>query len=231
MALRSTSSSTSSLTVPVPASAAIDDIAIIVATVDTAAAVFETADWPAGFAELAQADVTRDGQTCAVGWKRLTAADSGIYTFGSPGASIGIIHCLLFSGRHATDPPVVSSNAIDNTALTDPVSIVANGVTAVAGDDLVWISVPDVTASGAGNGHAVPSGYTEQLDTENAFHNMCSATKENVSAGATGTQTGTFSITSGTSGYAAWTVRIPSTGGGGGAVLRKNSLMRLGVGR
>jgi hypothetical protein len=48
---------------------------------------------------------------------------------------------------------------------------------------------------------------------------MCSATKENVSAGATGTQTGTFNITSGSAGYVAWTVRIPSAGGGGGATI------------
>ena len=65
MAYRSSSASSGSATVPVPAGAAIDDIAILVISIDNTAAVVETGDWPTGFVELAQQDITRDGQTVA----------------------------------------------------------------------------------------------------------------------------------------------------------------------
>lgn len=70
-----------------PASVAAGDIVILVAAIDAQTANFQAGDWPTGFTELQEADVTTDGHSAAIGWKRLTAADSGSYTFGNLGAS------------------------------------------------------------------------------------------------------------------------------------------------
>jgi hypothetical protein len=194
-----------------------DDIVILVCTIDNSAAAFDTADWPTGFTELAEAGVAaHDGQRAAVGWKRLTGADTGTYTFGSLGGGTPWFVCQAFAfrGRHTTNPPVVSSNATNTGANASPVTITANGVTAVTGDDLLWISAPDVDALNIGNGHTAPSTYTEAEDGEAGFSNLSGAYKNNVAAGATGTVSGTFALTSGAADWIAWLVRIPAAASG-----------------
>lgn len=218
MAYRSSSTNTGNSATPstaVPVGVAADDIVILVASIDAAAAAFDPADWPAGFTELSEVGLTLDGQRAAVGWKRPTGADTGSYTFGTLGVSgVWVCEAFAFSGRDTTNPPVVSTAATNNTANANPVTITANGVTAVAGDDLLWMSAPDVNATGIGNGHTPPAGYTERQDTELTFSNLSGATKDNASAGATGSVSGSFALTSGGSGWAAWLIRIPVAGGG-----------------
>lgn len=210
--------------VAVPSGVQSGDIVILVASIDQVDAVFDTADWPTGFTELAEVNLTEDGQSAAVGWKRLTGADSGSYTFGNVGQTADwVCQAIAFSGRHATDPPVITS-ATNNIQNTNPVTVTATGVTAIAGDDLVWISAPDVRPDGIGNGHTAPTNFTEAEDTENAWSNLSIAYRENVSAGATGNISGTFAISSGWSGWAAFLVRIPAAAAGGATALPRRAL-------
>jgi hypothetical protein len=187
-------------------------IVILAVGIDATAAAFDPGDLPAGFTELAETDITADGHTGWVGWKRASGAEGpGSYTFGDVGSGAvdWVCQAIALSGRHLTNPPVVSATNVQNTPQSPPVNIIANGVTALDGDDLVWIGVPDVTSSGSGNGMAPPSTYTEAEDAELAWANLSIAYKENVSAGATGTVTGVFSMSADTAGFAAWLVRVP----------------------
>lgn len=233
MAYRDSTTATGNSQTPavaVPAGVAADDIVLLAAAIDITAAAFDPADWPTGFTELAEADVTLDGQSMAVGWKRLTGADAGSYTFGSvtAGAAPWVCQAVALSGRHVTDPPVVSANATSNAANTSPVTITANGVTALAGDDLVHFSMPDVNTTGAGTGHTAPAGYTKREDDELTFANLSIATLDNAGAGATGTVAATFTMSGGTAGWAAWLVRVPAAAGGAAPAPRM--LGSLGVG-
>jgi hypothetical protein len=199
--------------VAVPAGVQADNIVILVCGMDDATAVFETADWPAGFTELGEVTLTGDGQEVAVGWKRLTGADSGSYTFGSVTANPSpdwVCQAYAFSGRHKLSPPVISTIAENNAANTTPVSVTANGVTAVDGDDLLMLSVPDVRASGAANGHDAPASYVEREDAENLWANLAGFTRDGVNAGATGNITATLNLSTSSSGWAAILVRLPS---------------------
>jgi hypothetical protein len=209
----STTNSGSSATpsVAVPAGVQAGDIVIVAVGIDATAAAFDPADLPTGFTELAETDITLDGHTGWVGWKRLSGADAGSYTFGNVGASGDwVCQAIALSGRHATNPPVASATATgSDTTSADPAAIAANGVTAVTGDDLVWVSVPDVNASGTGNGHTPPASFTEAEDAENLWANLSIAYRENVAAGATGTVTGSFAFTAST-GWATWLVRVPA---------------------
>lgn len=202
---------TTTPSVAVPSGVQSGDIVILVACVDATASDFETADWPTGFTELADVDITTEGQSAAIGWKRLTESDSGSYTFGAIHASAQdwVCQAFAFSGRHATDPPVATS-AINNSSNSSPVTVTATGVTAVTGDDILWVSAPDVSASGIGNGHTAPTDYTEKEDAEYNLSNISGAVRENVSAGATGDISGTLTLTSGAAGWAAFLVRIPA---------------------
>jgi hypothetical protein len=215
-----------SRTVAVPAGVQTDDIVIIVCTSDGGTSTNGVI--PSGFtAFFTDSKCLADGQAATCCWKRLTGADSGSYSFtGSPDNSDWICQAYAFSGRDTGNPPVQSTLNTVNSASGSPLTINANGVTALTGDDLLWLSMPDTTASGVGTGHTPPSGYTEVEDALQNWQNVSGAYKENVSAGATGTVSGTFTMSSGTAGYQAVLIRIPA-GAGGPSV---HSLSALGVG-
>lgn len=221
------SGSGASLSCAVPAGVASGDIVVLAATIDAPNPV--TFSWPASFTQLANVAVTAENQAVGSAWKRLTGADAGTYTVTTGGVSSEwILQATAFTGRHATDPPTASS-AQQNTLQSSPVSVNAATVTAVAGDDLCWISGPDVNAGDIGTGHTAPPSYTEREDTENGWCNLSAATWDNVSAGATGTVTGTFALASGQAGWAAVLVRVPAAAGGG-ATVRRYSLPLTGMG-
>jgi hypothetical protein len=168
-----------------------------------------TLGFPAGFNVFTEVEVTLDGQTISCGWKRLTAADSGSYTITSDSALDWVCQAAAFSGRDGQLPPVISANATSNSANASPVSVTANGVTAVTGDDLCWIGALDRSIDGGTVTFAPPTDYTERQDTLNGWSAQSIATRDNVSAGATGSITGTATLSTGTAGWASWLVRIP----------------------
>ena len=200
-------------TVPVPTGAAIDDIAIIGASIDNAAG--QTFNWGTGFTELRDTDLASpDGHNGSIAWKRLTAADTGNYTVSWTANADYLLQCVLFSGRHTTDPPVAATAATDTNANTSPITVTSNAVTAIDGDDLLWVALPDVTAGNGGTSFSPPTDFTERTDTVDAGTNgwctMSMATRDNVSAGSTGGIAGTF-VASSTAGWVAHLVRIPTS--------------------
>jgi hypothetical protein len=199
-------------TVPVPAGAATDDIALIFLSVDSGNA--QTISWPANFTQLRSTTIaTPDGQTYGCAWKRLTGADSGSYTVSWTDSKDYLIQCGLWSGRDTGNPP---TDTIATLTSQDgsPISINATGLTAVSGDDLVWVGCPDIVLNNTGISFAPPSTYTERTDVVNGglsstgWCNLSFATKDAVGAGATGTVTGTFT-SSANAGWVANLVRIP----------------------
>jgi hypothetical protein len=89
--------------------------------------------------------------------------------------------------------------------------VTANGVTAVVSDDLVWFGGLDITLS-ATIGQTAPTGFTNRAttkDTTDGLDVFVIASEDNVSAGATGSISGTITYTTGSSGYAAYLIRIP----------------------
>jgi hypothetical protein len=106
-------------------------------------------------------------------------------------------------------------------------------VTAVDDDDLLQISFPNTSVDLAGNGslHTQPATYTERQDVEHTVYgDLAGFTKDNSAAGATGSVSSTFTVSSGTFDSAAYLVRIPSaTPAGGGSAPR--TLATTGVGK
>ncbi len=198
-----------------------DDIVVCAWTYDGATNVFDTGDYPAGFTELGEVDITVDGQSAAVAWKRLTGADTGTYTFLSSVGTSGpyIAMCASFRGRHTTNPPVIADAGANNTGASSPVALDAPSTTAVCGDDILWITVPDVDTNNAANGITQPAGFTVRDTFESGFLNVQLATRENVSAGATGTASGSLALTGGTAGHWSVQVRIPSASATCGCLL------------
>lgn len=220
MAFRSSAQSTttgnaSSGTVPVPSGAAINDIAIVVVSVDALGP--ETFTWDTGFTQLYNTSIAApDGHTFGAAWKRLTAADTGNYSQSWTDTKDYLIQCFLFSGRDTTNPPVASTIATNTSSNPTPITVTANGVTAVTGDDLLFVMCPDIVLNNNGISFTPASTFTEQTDTVNAgsggigWCNLSCDYKENVSGGATGSISGTFITNSQNAGWLAGLIRIPS---------------------
>lgn len=205
-----TSGSGTNPSATVPASVVADTIIILLASIDASAAVFDTGDYPSGFTELGETDITHDGQTAAICWKRATGADSGSYAFGDVGSTNDwTVIALAFSDRHTTNPPVASAVNVNNGANSSPLTTSANGVTAIDNDDLAWLAALDKNNGTSVPACAPPASYTERQDGGAAWTYSAAATRDNVSAGATGTVSGTYTYSAATAGYAAWLIRIP----------------------
>jgi hypothetical protein len=220
MAYRSSSNVTgtgvATVNVPVPSGAAANDIAILVVNIDGTG--HGTITWPSGFTLLFKTEVASpDGHTQGIAWKRLTGADSGNYTVSWTGSNDVIGQCNLFSGRHTSNPPV-ASQASNTSSNSSPISVGAATVTAVTGDDLLWAGGLDMNSNITTTSCAAPSTYTERQDSNHLWCALSTATKDNVSAGATGTVTGTFTTTT-TAGWLAHLVRIPAAASGPGSVV------------
>jgi hypothetical protein len=203
-----------SATPSIPATAGVSgDIVIGMMGMDNVAT---TVTGLGGFTALLSSTVTADGQAVWVGWKRLTGADAGA-TLGLNSAGGNYASAAIpLTGRHATNPPVAGTVTTQNTLTASPAAVTATGVTALAGDDILHILLPDVNAAGIWNSFSSWTLGTEIVAFEGPTGNQWGvvgvAKAENVGAGATGNKTVSINLASGTVGWATLLVRIPSSG-------------------
>jgi hypothetical protein len=194
-------------TTTVPAGVASGDVVIWWCTYDSSG-VSTVA--PTGFTILDTQSLTFDGDTLCVAYKMLTGADSGSYTGGTSNGNHDTCNAVAFSGRHASNVPVISTvNQADSSHATG-FTASANGVTAVAGDDLLWLVHLDDNGNNTASITTPPSGFTARTNQMTNFTGSVSASEDNVSAGATGTLSGVIAISGGATAYEAWVVRIPA---------------------
>lgn len=220
--IATTSGTSTSLTVTTPTGTVQDDIVILCAAVggsDTA-----TFGWPASFTQFtANASTpTPDTKTIRCAWKREGATPPANYqvTNDIGGGDKMILIAVSFSGRHTTNAPTAVATT-QTTAQADPVSIAATGFTASTGDDALWYAAQ---SGGVGEGaftwtYTVPTNYTERQEAlADAYTTGVVGTRDNLSAGATGTLTGTMTSGDGdNAGWGAIVIQLPSAGGGGGS--------------
>jgi hypothetical protein len=227
MAFRTANIATGESTSPAVASTGVvsGDIVLLRYCMDQAD---RTPTWPTGFTQLGIVNLTgADGGHCAFAWKRAGGSEPGTYTITTNAVSTPdwVCQCSIYSGRHATDPPVASTLSESDPAggAASPITATANGVTAVGADDLDYWVGPDYQPTGAWNVYTAPSTYTTPANGtgEIQFAALGTSYKENVSAGATGSVAGSFTLTSGTAGYGAWVTRIPAVAGAATSILKQ----------
>lgn len=198
-------STTPSVTVP---SNAANDIVILSINTDTTGT---TLNFPAGFTALCTPAAGFD-QHNASAWKRISAPDAGTYTFGSLGSSTDwAVVATVLSGRDTTNPPECGTATSNTTSNNSPVSITAPTLTALTGDDIVYVGGADVDALGIANVWTAPGSYTSRQSPESSggWAAMNISTRDNVTAGATGAVTATLTLTSASSRWQAYLIRIP----------------------
>lgn len=185
-------------------------------------------DWtttPSGWTKLIGAtfdQVTPDGQQRAVYWRSAGASEPSTYTFtdGAANTSNSTIIIAAFSGA-STVAPTNWSLTIDSTAETTGFVYGMTGVTASAGSCVAWFSDTDQTSSNTAYvTYTAPSGFTNRAQTTvGSWISAAMGTKDNVTAGATGTLSSTTTVVGGTLTYglASLVIEIPALATGTGS--------------
>lgn len=188
-----------------------------------------TVTFPSGFGTPQSADLSGpDSQTVWVAERVVAGGDS--YAFTSSTSNSGVTHILAFSGRHASTASTFGTATQNTTSNSSPISASCNGVTAASGDDVALVLGIDITSSGAtANWTTPPTSYTQGSTSSSGLGCALTCYRENVGSGATGSLTGTITLSAGNAGYGGYAIAIPSSGGGGGS-NPANNLSLLGVG-
>jgi hypothetical protein len=186
-----TGASSATAAVAVPAGAASGDIAVVGIYTESTGAITP----PAGFTQKVD---LRTGTPSAVGglvvfWKRLTAADSGTYSFSiATPTQWREAACGLFSGRVASGDPFDLTSTNETTGAGN---ITATAISpAASGDDLIGLAT-----NFTGGAWTPASGLTERQDTG---ADATLDTADNVASGTTGNKT--FTCAGGSAGMKAF---------------------------
>lgn len=187
MAFRSSSSLTpggvNGAAVPVPSGAASGDIAVVGIYIEDTVTITP----PSGFtlkSDLATSPVAHG--RLAVYWKRLTAADTGTYSFTWTGTPWRGAACALFSGRIASGDPFDGTVGAVEGGSTSTTVNVSTSPTGSNGDAVgFW------TNFNGGGSFTPPTNYTERVDT----NVITLDTRDAVASGTTGNVSATCTIT------------------------------------
>lgn len=189
----------------VPSGAAIDDIAVV-ALGQWNGGGTPTITPPSGFTQKGGFWTSGDGAAKnSVWWKRLTAADSGTYSFSWTTSYWSTAQCALFSGCVTSgDPWDAVATAVAGTFGT----FTTQTLTATDADGgLVWACYNDSSGT-----HTPPTNFTEAAD------NDCAAMAWRTGAGAGSQSAAAASVTS-SSPAGAWFGALLSSGGGAATSL------------
>lgn len=214
MAFRSAASaagSANNLTVTKPAGTASGDILLAFWT--NAGNGNSTITWPSGFTLEASANLsTPDTTTIRCASKVAGGSEPADYNIQSSTNDACCAAIIAISGRDTG--AAITPQATTNTGtLSSPVTVTLTGVTAANGDDLIWMAAPSLTGTNPGT-YTAPGSFTERVDVAHTqYASMGIATRDNVSAGATGDISGTLTGAS-PCGYGGFVINLAASGGG-----------------
>jgi PASTA domain len=122
-----------------------------------------------------------------------TVSSNYAFTIGGGNGTTPTCIAVAHTGRLTSAPTNFATT--DSSGSASPVSIPLTGITAATGDDLIWCGCICSAATGGSWVTTAPSGFTKQQEasqTDNVFDGgtSCISTRDNVTAGSTGTPTG-----------------------------------------
>lgn len=172
---------------------------------------------PSGWTLIDSDTYFPDGQVGAIYYRVATGTDS--FTFSSDTGFGMALTVSAYSGRDTSSPfSATAVKTVNSSNNSSPVSVSMSGITASAGDDIVVVCGGDQPSDVARWSASTISSYTLRQNQVN--EDYCSAitlqTRDNVSAGATGSLAFTFTRTGGSDGlgYLGWVLALKAGAGG-----------------
>ena len=215
MAYRSSTSGTgTSVVITAPAGVAEDDIIVCWWSKNGGG---DTYTPPSGFSEPVEV-VVDAAEFAAIdwSWKLATGSEPADYTFtGTYGAPLAW-GAAAFSGRNTSSPIQASQPTDEPTGAASPLTIALTGVTAAAGDDLLWIAA-QTSPDGSKFTYTEPGGFTKREEAKRFYGEAVLATLDSAAGGATGTLTGSAARDEGSAdaAYGGFVIALAATGAGG----------------
>ncbi len=212
------SGNSSNPSVAIPDSPQAGDVDLFWGQVDASGTVFE-GHWPDGAEHLHEIVTGPDGGKVGVAKRLMDGTESGNYVCGEVGgAAEWQLHVVRFRGRSYDD--ITFSEPTDGSSYStvsndSPIAVLADAVTAEAGDDLAYLGAIDPSGSVTDNDWTEPGDFTLQTNLMSTYCSLSVASRDNVSAGDTGDVVGTATFSAGSAGFAAYLVRLGAAGGGG----------------
>lgn len=202
-----------------------DILTVAVATTETVSIFKSDGTTSAGFSALANA--TTDGDRSRVGavksFTKVASSEPASYVINIGGGNGFTFRAAIVahSGRSGIGVATATNDAGSSAS---PTSIPLTGVTAVAGDDILVINdIEDTNTTGTYIVASTPASYTDRGSIANngtfvaGLLDIC--TRDNVSAGATGTLTSSGSMSGGQGESCGIVIRIPAAAGGASSKL------------
>lgn len=186
----------------VPSGAVANDIAIVYLGRWDGTSGTATITPPSGFT---QKDTFTSGDSlakCSIWWKRLTAGDTGTYSFSWTGSHYTTAQCVLFRGCITSGDPF-DGTPVKNAGTYGTYATLSLTTTDAAGA-LIWAAYNDTSAA-----HTPPTGFTEDAD------NDC-GTLAHRFPGSAGSQSAASGSVASSSAAGSWLGALLSAGGGGG---------------
>ena len=159
-----------------------------------------------------------NGQNMRYGDKIATGSDNFLWNFS--GAADGAVINAAHSGRNTSAPRTGVTGQQVTTLQASPMTVSHTGQTAAQGDDILYYSQTDQDVGTDQWSYSTITDYTSRHnDSSHVWMCLTLQTRDNVSAGATGTLSSTCTRTVGSfnSGSGTIVASIAAAGGGGGS--------------
>lgn len=183
---------------------------------------------PSGWTEIVNASqATPDGQNARL-YVKVASSEPASWNWTLPNSRDWVMIVGAWSGRN-TGGSLTTVSTINTSSNATPISVALTGLTAASGDDLAWFAQLDQQSNtDVWSFTASPASFTERQDLNSGWVMGTLHTRDNVSAGATGTLTGTATRSSGTAnaGWSGVVVALPVSSGG--AVTIRGMLLGVG---
>lgn len=206
-------SSQTSVALPVPAGAAVDDVAVVCLRIAGTVAAGLAVTPPAGFTLKEDYHATgAQNVLFKLYWKRLTTAETGTWSFTWSTAYSATSGAVLVIGAATSGDPFDVYAEVGQPTITAGGSTAAISVTTTVADTLLfWVFFIATT-----NGNiTVPAGFTQHVrQTVAAGSALNMSTKPQTAAGGSGTVTGTSGTATSLQGGVALFALQPAAGGG-----------------
>jgi hypothetical protein len=156
-----------------------------------------------------------DGQNALLYSRTADGNESTQRTWSWPGAPTNNAQIIVgaWSGRGTGHTFFTQTS--DQNSNASPVTCALASGTAATGDDIAWFGGIDPTSFSTGWVEGDPAGYTTRSNASVGWVTCGLATKDNVSSGAVGTLSGTFTQAGKVAGFLGFVLALPVAGGGG----------------
>ncbi len=174
-----------------------------------------TITWPTGFTQLEFGNSNYEFSQLAFAWK-VASGEPSTWNIVADRAMTGLAYAVRLQNPGSSPQDGHTLALGPGAGSSSPVSVDATGLTTTATDTLIWVGMSAQTTDSIVSGFTVPSGFTAAaaaIDDAGSFVRLLVGYKDSAGSGATGTESGSLTLSSSTSGWIAGLIAFKELAG------------------